>query len=75
MNMEECHLSILLHFYAKEYKLTLPAGPYEALILNADEVRTLQDAMFVEWCQLHGMFHLTGSFDEAMRWLYEMQRP
>jgi hypothetical protein len=70
---EPCSLCILHRFFAQEFKLSFPPGTFALELLSAAEAKVLQDALLIEWCGTHGMFHCTGNPIEAIRWLAELR--
>ena len=58
----------------QKYQLNFPNGQYVLELLSAKEAKTLQDALLIEYCIAHGMFHCVADPSECIRWLLELRR-
>ena len=59
---------------SQKYQLSFPVAGLNLELLSAKESKELQDALLIEYCVSHGMFHCVGDATDCLRWLYEMRR-
>ena len=59
---------------SQHYNLNFPSTQFVMELLSAKEARELQEAMLIEYCIAHGMFHCVADPTECIRWLLEMRK-
>ena len=72
----ECHRVILKVPRSKtqHYNLNFPSGGYALELLSAKEAKELQEALLIEFCTEHGMFHCIADPTDCFRWIHEFRR-